>query len=388
MDIESIVCDPENLYEASKRVLESGPKKQATAYFKQKRLAEIRRAQDELHSRTWKIKPMRPFMLNERGHRRKIVGNTPYDRMIIHSYLDFGLEPLLRKYLIYDNYASQKGKGTDLARRKFKEFCHRAYRECGHNRFYVLLIDFAKFYDNVQHEKLKRAILNKIPYDPFHEYMIDTILNSMQADVSYMTDEQYAHCLETKYSSLDHLDEEVTGKRFMAKGLQIGNQASQLFSIFYPASIDTFCRCVMGARLHGRYMDDTFIVHEDKDFLRRAIAETTKRCEKLGIYVHERKTQIYRIDKGVKYLNRVYTMSETGKLYERLHKSTVIRQKRKLRKFKRMLEDGSMTYERILNHHRTWMGSFDRAMTRRQKNDICDLYNKLFIDDFAKGGAT
>lgn len=382
MKTEDIVCNADNLFAASKKVIASSPKKQTTIFFKQKRLTEIKRAQEELRSRTWKIKPMKPFVLNERGHRRKIVGNTPYDRMIIHSYLDYGLEPLLEKYLIHDNYASQIGKGTDYARKRFKDQLHSAYREYGHNRFYVLMIDFAKFYDNVQHEKLKKAILAKIPYEEFHEYMLDAILDSMKVDVSHMTDEEYANCMNTKYSALDHMDETKRGKRYMAKGLQIGNQASQLFSIFFPTQIDTYCRCVLGCKRHGRYMDDTEIISDSKEFLRKAAAGIAERAKELGIFIHERKTQIHRIDRGVKYLNRVYHMSETGHVFEYLHGQTITRQRRKLKKLRAMVEDGTIPYAKAQDQYRSWMGNFYRYMSKEQRRRMNDLYNELFIKEW------
>lgn len=381
MNIEKVVCDAENLFKASQKVIKTSPNKQSTVYFRRKRLSEIKRAQEELHAMTWEIKPMKPFLLNERGHQRKIIGNTPYDRMIIHSYIDYGLEPLLRKHLIYDNYASQTGKGTSLARKRFKDFLNRAYREYGHNRIYVLLIDFAKFYDNVQHEKLKAEILRKIPYDPFHEYMLTTILKSMETDVSFMTDEEYEHCMETKYSALDHLTEHRKEK-FMPKGLQIGNQASQLFSIYYPTRIDTFLRCTEGLKYHGRYMDDTFIIHSDKTYLRALTERVRDIAEEMGIFIHDRKTQISRADKGVKFLNRMYRVDDYGCVSERILSSTVTRERRKLKKFKTMLDDGSMTYAKIDNQYRPWMGNFGQYMSGKQRNELNHLYNELFINDW------
>lgn len=381
MNIENIVCDADNLFEASKKVIASSPKKQGTIYFKRKRLAEIKRAQEELHARTWKIRQLEPFMIYERGHRRKIIGNTAYDRMIIHSYLDFGLEPLLRKYLIYDNYASQTGKGTSLARERFVEFLNRAYQMYGQT-FYVLMIDFAKFYDNVQHAKLKTAIMNKIPYDPFHEYMLDTILRSMRTDVSHMTDKEYAVCMETKYSALANMDEPKTGRLYMDKGLNIGNQGSQLFSIFYPSRIDTFLRCVMGVRLHGRYMDDTFIIHNDKAVLHGVKDCVREIASEMGIFIHETKTQIHRADKGVKWLNRIYQVDEHGCVSERIVKNTITRQRRKLKKFRAMLDDGTMNYQKIENQYRSWIGNFGKVMPDNQRQNMDALYNTLFIKDW------
>ena len=107
MNSEDITTDANNLYISSLKVRKSSPNKVATMRFMQNQITDIGRAQEELHNRIWKIEQMKPFIISERGHIRKIQGNTPYDRMIIHSYIDYCLEPLLSKYMIYDNYAGQ-----------------------------------------------------------------------------------------------------------------------------------------------------------------------------------------------------------------------------------------------------------------------------------------
>ena len=60
----------------------------------------------------------------------------------------------MRKYLIYDNSASIKGKGIDFARKRLLVHLRKYYHQHGSNDGYILLIDFSKYYDNIQHEKL------------------------------------------------------------------------------------------------------------------------------------------------------------------------------------------------------------------------------------------
>lgn len=363
MNSEFITTDVNNLYNAAKRVRESSSNKQTTQRFMRDKLHEIARAQEELHNRTWKIEQMRPFLIYERGHKRKIQGNTPYDRMILHSYLDFSLEPELAPFLIYDNYASQVGKGVDLARKRFKNYLGSAYREYGNNQFYMLSIDFKKFYDNVQHQKLYDEIMRHIPYDPFHEYMLWTILDSFKVDVSWMNDDEYEHCMGTVYVALDHVNEELKGEKYMAKSLNIGNQASQLFSIFYPTRIDNYFKIVRGMKRYGRYMDDISVIHNDKDLLWQLLDEVYPICEDMGLFINEKKTQIHKVNGEFKYLNRVYKVSESGYIGERLVTDTIKREKRRIKKYNGVGKP-------IDNQYKSWNGSFEPHMTMHQKEDM------------------
>jgi len=353
---EIVTCDSNNLICAYKKAVKSSKEKQSNKKFSLHHLDEILKAQDELHNRTWKITNVNPFLINERGHKRKIQGNTPYDRMIVHSYIDNSLEPEIRNKLIYDNYASQVSKGTSLARERFENFIHKAYREYGNNEFYVLLIDFAKFYDNVQHEKLKSEIFKSIEYEEFHDYMITQILDSFKVDVSYMDDSEYDNCINEKYSSLEHLNEKNTGERFMRKSLNIGNQGSQVFSVFYPTRIDNYCKIVKRAKYYGRYMDDIFILSNNKEWLKDILSNVKEIATDMGLFVHENKTQIFKVSKNFKFLNRIYRLTNSGHLCVKLSNSTYNRERRKLKRFKHLLDEGKIDSKKIENQYLSWIG--------------------------------
>jgi len=370
MTSEEITLNADNLHLSAEKVRKSSPKKPLTIQFMSNELVEIGRAQDELPSRTWKIENMKPFLISERGHLRKIQGNIPYDRMIIHSYIDGYLEPMLRKYLIYDNYASQDGKGTELARKRFKQYLASAYREYGNNHFYVLLIDFRKFYDNINHYRLYEEIMHHIPYTQFDEYMIWTILDSFKVDVSWMSDDEYAQCYDTVYVALDHLYEKPLGKRYMSKSLNIGNQASQLFSIFFPTRIDNYCKIVRQCKRYGRYMDDISIIHKSKDFLWSVLDGIYPICENLKLFINQKKTQIHRVDRDFKYLNRIYRVTKSGHIIERLAPDTIYREEYRLKK---LTELGKSTNEQF----RSWIGSFGKHMTMWEIEKIYELKDKL-----------
>lgn len=384
---EILTCDANNLYMASEKSISSSPKKSMTKQFALHRLDEINRAQSELHNRTWKLETLKPFVLRERGHIRKIQGNTPYDRMIMHSYIDNCLLPILSPYIIYDNYASQEGKGTSLARQRFADFLHREYRKNGNNKFYVLLMDFSKYYDNIRHDKLYDYVMQYLPHEEFHEFMLSAILDSFKQDVSWMTDEEYQQRLNTKYVGLDHIDDKALGLKYMSKSINIGNPVAQIFSIFFPTRIDNYCKIIKSIKSMGRYQDDIFIMHNNKSFLKELVSEIRDICNQMGIFINVKKTKICRVDHAFTWLHHQYRLSNSGHLYENLCSDSVTREKRKLKKQKKLLDDGVMEYIKIQNSFKSWIGANKKFLSRNQYSSICDLYNSLFINDWRYGYA-
>lgn len=97
------------------------------------------------------------------------------ERVVQGCLCDNVLLPVFSRSFIYDNSASQRGKGYHFALRR----CCRHLREhyCKHkNEGYVLLFDFRKFFDNVSHRLCRSLIHSKIE-DPelvrITEYFID-----------------------------------------------------------------------------------------------------------------------------------------------------------------------------------------------------------------------
>ena len=67
-----------------------------------------------LKTMNYQFQPCTEFTMNERGKVRHITGEQIQDRVSKHALCDEVLSPGVKKYLIYDNGASQEGKGLTL----------------------------------------------------------------------------------------------------------------------------------------------------------------------------------------------------------------------------------------------------------------------------------
>lgn len=135
--------------------------KQSAQRFLLNRLTEVSNLQKDVLTGTYQPDQGGKFRIHENGHERIIHAMTPRDAVLQHVLTDEVLIPALRRYLIYDNGASLKGKGISFTRRRFEEHLRWHYRRYGTDG-YILLIDFRKYFDNIRHDTALRLVAEKI----------------------------------------------------------------------------------------------------------------------------------------------------------------------------------------------------------------------------------
>lgn len=341
-------------------------------------LTEIANLQQELMYRTYETSPTSEFIISERGKTRAITGEQMRDRVVRHSLCDEVLTPTLSKYLIYDNGASQKGKGIDFTRRRLVTHLRKFYRKHG-NDGYILLIDFSKYYDNIRHDVLIREIEKHIT-DPECRWLVRKIIDSFKVDVSYMTDEEYACCLEKKFNSLEYrqLDPKFfTGEKFMHKRVDIGDQVSQIAGIFYPVRIDNYVKIVRGQKYYGRYMDDSYLISDSKEELHDILKHVIEIADDLGITVNQKKTRICKISRIFRFLQIGYAVTDSGRVIQKINPKRITAMRRKLKKLGKKVKSGVMDQKDLENTFRSWLGANHKYMSRQQIRNMNALYKEV-----------
>lgn len=265
------INDIEVLYEAFDKVKIVSDWKPPVQKFEINLLTELIILMKELENRTLKLSPTNDFILNERGKTRIISGDAVRDRVVKRAVCDEVLIPSIEKYLIHDNGASLKGKGIGFTRDRLDVHLRSYFFKNGSNDGYVLLGDYTKYFDNIRHDMLMdmfRAIIK----DDLTLWVLDNVLEQAMIDVSYMSETEFTNCLNNVFNSLDHdkVDKDLlTGEKFMGKHMNIGDQVSQVAGIFYPHKLDNYIKIVEGQKYYGRYMDDFYVIHNDKEYLKK-----------------------------------------------------------------------------------------------------------------------
>jgi hypothetical protein len=373
--------DLNDLFDATKASMKGSGWKEEPQRFYLNFLSEIIALKKEVDDKTYKTSKGSEFILNERGKTRYIHGGKMRDRVIRHAYCDTILNPALEKYLIHNNGASRKGKGITFSRKMFERDLHNFYLKYGDNDGYVGFIDLSKFYDNIDHEKVKAEVFKKLQSDD-DRWLFAQFLKCFEVDVSYMTDEEYENCTGAKFDSIEYhkkvTDEMKTGEKMMAKSCDIGDQTSQSIGIFFPTVLDNYAKIVKGCKWYGRYMDDIYIICRSKKYLQEVMEGIEKVANKYGLFVNHKKTHVFRLSSSFKYLQIKYSLTETGKVIKRINPKSITRERRKLKAYRRQVDKGIMTYEDVEQAYKSWMGAYYPIMSKVQIFNMKKLFKDLY----------
>lgn len=301
------------------------------------------------------------FEIFERGKKRRIRSIHISERCIEKSLAVNSFVPMMKNSLIYDNSASLKGRGTDYARRRILEQLRRWYH-FHKNTGYVIVGDFTSFFDSIDHDVLLRIIGEHFEDERFYEFT---------------------------RKSISH---------YGPRGLGLGSELNQIFAISVPDELDHHIRNKLGCRYYHRYNDDFIIFVETKEKAHGILNEIRTITLKLGITLSERKTYITKISKGFTFLKKRYTLTPSGRIITRHCRRNITYERRKLRKFRKMLDTGEMEYKTIQQQYMSWRGylkhtpATSKHYSKRFKNEyktiksMDELFNELFIKEIQEGG--
>lgn len=290
------------------------------------------------------------FSVIERGKHRDVHSCHYNERVIRRSMCINALVPILSHNLIYDNGASLKGKGLQFAQNRCEAHLHQFYRMTGGNDGYVILIDFKGYFDNIQHEPL---------YDILDKQIHDHKLNR----------------LEKMYIAAHDIGKPDSQK---GKGLYIGPEDSQILAVSFPNRIDHLIKDQWRLPFAARYNDDSYIFVKTKaeahEIKQRLFAE----YRKIGIIPNPKKTQIIKMRRGFTYLKTIYYLTDTGSVIKKPVHDSIVRERRKLKKFKRLCDEGKMTVEQAAQSYMSYRGSVIHKNAHRSIHNLDRLFYTLF----------
>lgn len=351
----NIFYDANKIYEAGTKAINGASFKHSNQLYEMNHLLKTAELQQAFLDKTYKPVKGEKFVINERGKIRNITTNVMQDKTVNHLICDNILTPAIAPYLIYDNDASQKDKGVSFHRKRLETHLHRYYRKHGNNNGYILLVDFSGYYASIPHDNclnVMQDILKKSGTDMAESGMTLWILKEL--------------------FNIFNIDNKN------GRGVDIGSQPSQNIGIVYPMEIDNYIKIVKKCKYYGRYTDDIYVIHENKDFLKQLLKEIIDISDKIGLVINPKKTRIVKLSQEFKILQIKYQLTETGRIIKKINPKSVTRERRKLKAYKRLFDKGILTHEEIENIFKGWMASNYKNMSKQQISNMSQLYYNLF----------
>ncbi len=338
----------EKLYRSGRNCCKGVLWKNSTQSYLDRIVSNTAETHDALKRREFRSRGFHDFDIMERGKLRHIRSVHISERAVQRCLCDNVLVPVFSHSFVYDNAASLKGKGVDFAMDRLNEHLHRFSRRFG--------------YDGVKSGGVLMC--------DFHDYF-----NSAPHEVIYKETERRLHDADVRKIACQLMED------FGEVGFGLGSQVSQIDALMLASPLDHFIKEKLRIGYYGRYMDDFYLIHEDRGYLKRCLEEIGKRCERYGLVLNQKKTRIAPLGRGVKFLKTKFFLTETGKVIRKMNKKSPARMRRKLRTFRRWMGEGRFAAEDVDTAYQSWRGHMMRGNSTKALRRADALYKKLFKNE-------
>lgn len=314
-DFEKVI-DFDNMYKAYRKSKSGKGFKQGSARFNIMALDGINALIAQLKSKTYRLSPYSEFKVYE--PKERVIKTTSFkDKVVQHSLCDNVILPKLQDIFIYDNCAGQNHKGTLFGLARLAEQTKLFYKKYGING-YILKCDISKFFYNISHEQLKDIVEYWFGYDKDIYWLCNLFIDSTEG-----------------------------------KGIPLGNQINQGLALLYLDGMDKLIKYELGIEFYGRYMDDFYLIHPDKEYLRYCLEVIAEFLNTLDLSLNG-KTQISPFKNGVGYLGFHTYITDNGKVIRKLKNQNKRNAQRKYIKMAKLVAAGKLSVDKLTASYNAW----------------------------------
>ena len=232
---------------------------------------------------------------------RKIEKSRYIDRIVHRWLVDNFLVPVFVPQFVFTSYACLKNKGMHKACiyvQNTMKHCKRIW-----NEYYILKMDVAKYFDNIDKNILCNILKRKIQ-DENLLWLIKEILYAQKRE----------------------------------KGLEIGNYTSQMFANIYLNEVDQYIKHKLKIKYYCRYLDDSIVIVKTKQEAKQALEKIEEFLKNNLELKLNKKTQIFKNKQGVNFCG--YKINEYRlKLRDKGKRKL----KKKVKKLKLQIKEGRIT---------------------------------------------
>lgn len=341
-DFEKVI-DFNNMYKAYRKAKCGKGFKKSSARFNIMALDGINKLIEQLKNKTYTISPYNEFKVYE--PKERVIQTTSFkDKVVQHSLCDNVILPKLQEIFIYDNCAGQKGKGTLFGLDRLAEQMKKFHKRYGFNG-YILKCDITKFFYNISHEQLKDIVEYWFGYDRDICWLINLFIDSTEG-----------------------------------KGIPLGNQINQGLALLYLDGMDKLIKNELGIEFYGRYMDDFYLMHPDKQYLKYCLQVLTDYLETLDLTLNG-KTQIFPFKNGVNYLGFHTYITKNGKAIRKLKNENKRNAQRKYLKMAKLVASGKLPIDKFNASYNAWLNHISHGNCYKLSQNFTEKIQIILAKD-------
>lgn len=315
------LLEPEHIFAAMRKCGNGVRWKSSVQKFEIDKLRWAASLEKQVASGTYKSKGFRRFDIMERGKLRHIQSVHISERTVQKLLCDYALRPTVTPRLIYDNSASQEGKGTEFALKRLREHLRWYYARYG-NTGVVVTMDYHDYFNSIPHANAIRVLTEHIYDERINKYIRDFV-NAFDGDT----------------------------------GLGLGSETSQIGAVYYPDPIDRMVKERYRFHCYERFMDDSYIICPDRALARQCLQDIFAMAGVLNIQMNQRKTAIHNLatDDFV-FLKKRVRLTDSGKIVMRLTRENIREEENRILLMVAEYKAGRMPKESLKQSYQSWRG--------------------------------
>lgn len=136
-------------------------------------------------------------------------------------------------------------------------------------------------------------------------------------------------------------------------GLPLGNQVSQVYALLYLSGLDHFITGELGVKYYGRYMDDFYLIVQDKEYAKWCLSAIYEFIHSLGLELNG-KTQIIPFKNGIKFCGFHTYVTSNGKVIRKLKNENKRAAKKKFKRMIGLVKCGRLSIEKFYESYNAW----------------------------------
>ena len=254
---------------------------------------------DRINTRTYQPGKSICFVVTRPRYREVFAAS--FEDRIVHHYIGLRLEPLFELVFSPRTFNCRKGKGqlygVKMLEADIKEASNNYTTDC-----YIMKLDLQGFFMSIDKSMLARMI---------DKFIVKYYKGNDIDDLRYLCQVVVLHCPEKNCER--HSPREMWGHlpankslftNGEGKGVAIGNLFAQLFANFLLNELDWYIE-ELGIKYHGRYVDDFYCIHKDKQVLLSAVPKIRAKLAELGLSLNPKKFYFQHYTKGVEFTGAV-----------------------------------------------------------------------------------
>jgi retron-type reverse transcriptase len=348
---------------------------------------------EQIRDRKYEPAPGVCFIV-DRPVKREIFASQFKDRVVHHLLFNY-LSPLFEARMIFDSYSCRKGKGTSEGIRRIEHHIRSCTRNYTCNA-YVLELDLRGYFMSITKEQLYQIIrrtLARCRDRPsgnglrWGERLDMELVDFLLRRIIFRNPTQGC---QIRGSKSDWNGLPRSKSLLMAPagvGLPIGDLTSQLFSNIYLGQLDEYVKRVLRCKHYGRYVDDFYIVHESRNFLKEQVPKIRRFLrQELKLELHPDKIRLQHYSRGTAFLGayvKPYRCYPTKRTVALFHESI-----RRLERECAQTEPGTRRLEEMLSVINSYCGhlrqfkAYNVLEKQFRESPICKYF--FFTKGYAK----